>query len=316
MTATQPGPTLLDPPDALERHLPDGIHDGIEPAIYHADQLCHEQTLSASIAHVLCARSPLHAWTAHPRLNPQYKPKTSDAFDLGTAAHALLLQGENACEVIDAKDYKTKVAREAKAAAYAAGKTPLLVGQWARVQEMVTAVKAQIATFDDGPPLLANGRPEQTLIWHEGGITCRSRLDWLTNDYAVVDDLKTTSASGHPQEWTRRLWSFGADVQCAMYKRAVRTLSGTDPIFRWIVAETEPPYAVSIIGLAPSALALADEKCEYAIAAWRDCLAAGQWPSYPPAVALAEMPGWAEDRWVEARVADGYLESTTTELKL
>jgi hypothetical protein len=45
-----------------------GIHD-TTAVDYHADP-CPEPSLSAHIAALLCARSPRHAWAAHPKLNP------------------------------------------------------------------------------------------------------------------------------------------------------------------------------------------------------------------------------------------------------
>src|SRR5262245_50563917 len=68
-----------------------GIYD-IPLAEYLADP-CPAPSLSASIAHILLSQSPRHAWEAHPRLNPHYEPEEAEAFDLGTAAHAYLLEG-------------------------------------------------------------------------------------------------------------------------------------------------------------------------------------------------------------------------------
>ena len=65
-----------------------GVYD-LPMAEYHADP-CPEPSLSSSIIRLLCSASPLHAWTAHPRLNAAYVAEESDRFDVGTAAHALL----------------------------------------------------------------------------------------------------------------------------------------------------------------------------------------------------------------------------------
>ena len=47
--------------------------------------------LSSSIARKLLGYSPLHAWYAHPVLNPGGEREEKEAYDIGTAAHALLL---------------------------------------------------------------------------------------------------------------------------------------------------------------------------------------------------------------------------------
>src|SRR3990167_11354210 len=65
--------------------------------------------LSASIAHLLIAKSALHAWYAHPRLNPNYQQTESAEFDYGRAAHAVLLEGdESRLHVIEADDWRKK----------------------------------------------------------------------------------------------------------------------------------------------------------------------------------------------------------------
>ena len=277
-----------------------GIHD-ITAADYHADPAA-EPSLSASVAHLLCARSPLHAWSAHPRLNPDHERVERTVFDIGTVAHAALLLGEASCYVVDAPNWQTKAAKEERDRARELGLTPLLACQWADVEAMVAAVRPQLEAFDAEPPLLTDGKPEQTLIWQEDGVTLRARADWLHDDFTAIDDLKTTSGSAHPQDWTRRrLWDIGADIQAAMYVRGLRALTDADPQFRFCVVETSPPYAVSVVGLAPSALELANEKVAYAIARWRECMATGEWPAYTSRVAYAETPAWQEASWLEAR---------------
>ena len=70
-------------------NLPAGIHR-IAADVYHADLLRPDVTLSRSLA-AKCLRSAEHAWTHHPRLNPDYTSTTSETFDFGKAAHRALL---------------------------------------------------------------------------------------------------------------------------------------------------------------------------------------------------------------------------------
>lgn len=267
--------------------------------LYHADPLSRP-SLSASIAHILCARSPLHAWAAHPKLNPDWEPYEDDKFSIGTVAHAMLLEGHDIAVQIDAPDWRTNAAKEARDAARAAGRVPLLAKDWDRVQTMIAAVAEQLAGVNVNPPLLADGKPEQTLVWEEpNGVLCRARLDWLRDDHKAIDDIKTTSRSADPETFSRTVFNIGADVQTVFYKRAVRAVTGVDPDFRFIVAESHPPYAVSVVSLAPSAIALAESKVEFALTTWARCLATGIWPGYGTQVAYAEAPGYAEAQWFE-----------------
>lgn len=266
---------------------------------YHADRVADQASLSASIAHILLTQSPAHAWTAHPRLNPDYQPDDDAKFDVGTVAHALLLEGDGANVVVDADDWRTKAAKEQRDLARAEGKVALLARHYDQVQDMLEAVTAQFGRFDVTPPLFAAGKPEQTLVWDEQGVTCRARLDWLHNDYSAVDDFKTCGRSAKPDSWVRTMYGIGGDVQAAFYLRAVRAVSGKDAQFRFVVAETAPPYAVSVVSLAPSALTLANEKVDHALKLWRRCLETNEWPAYANAVAYAELPAYEEMRWLE-----------------
>lgn len=275
-----------------------GIHT-LAAEEYHADP-CERPSLSASIANVLCRQSPRHAWAAHPRLNPSYRTEESEKFDIGKAAHALLLEGGmESVEVIEADDWRTKAAKEARDEARAAGRFPLLARQWQDVEQMTNAAAAQLARSDADPPVFTDGTPEQTAVWDDEGVLCRARIDWLRDDLTAIDDYKTTSRSASPESWSHTLFNMGCDVQAAFYLRGIANLTGMTPEWRFVVQETYPPYALSVFSLAPDALALARRKVAYAINTWRDCLARDHWPAYTERIVWAEAPPWYEARWLD-----------------
>lgn len=280
---------------------PEGLHV-IGADEYHRDP-CPEPSLSSTIARVLLAQSPAHAWWNHPRLNPDYAPTDSERFDLGTVAHALLLEGVTTFAVIDAADWRTNAAKAQRTDALAAGKTPILAHQWETVQAMVKAARHQLEAHESPTPF-TNGVPERTLVWMAGGWWCRARLDWLHNDHRWIDDYKSTTGSANPEVWSRTLFASGYDVQAAFYLRAVKAVLGREAAFRFVVQETEPPYALSVIALAPDALDLAHRKVETAIAVWRKCLTANAWPAYPVRTCYAEAPPWDIARWTEREARD------------
>lgn len=282
--------------------IPAGIHDGIPADAYHADP-CEQPSLSASIATILCTSSPAHARAAHPKLNPGLDRDEESKFDIGTAVHALLLQGDDIAVVVDAPDWRTKEAKEQRDAARANGYVPLLVEQWQRVQEMVAAARVQLAAHAAQPTPFTAGKPEQTLVWEDGGVWCRARIDWLHDDLTAIDDFKSTGASADPQRWVRTAYGIGADVQVAFYLRGCEAVFGSRPEWRYVVQETTAPYALSVVDLAPSALALAGDKVEHAIRTWRECLRSGVWPGYDRRVASLELPLWAESQWLDREAA-------------
>jgi hypothetical protein len=275
---------------------------------YHADDLCGQPTLSASVAHTLCKKSPAHARHEHPKLNPFFVREEKAHLDLGSVVHAVLLEGTdplNVVEVCEFENWKSGAAREARDAARAAGKIPLLGGHYFDVLAMVEAARDQIAASDARPPLLTDGKPEVTLLWNADGIPCRSRIDWLRDDHTAIDDIKTSAHGANPDFFSRKtIYDYGYDVKCAFYLRAlaaVREAEGLPPVeteWRWIVIESTAPYVVTVVRPDEETLAVGNAKVEYALALWRDCLANDSWPAYGTGVFTASPPPW-ELRWLE-----------------
>jgi hypothetical protein len=275
-----------------------GLHSDIPEDVYHADA-----ALSSGIAKLLLDRSPAHAWVAHPTLNPEWRPEVEDKFDLGTAAHTLLLEGNDRIVEYDGKDWRTKEAQQFREDVRALGKIPLLVSQSTRVREMVEQARVQIASYGSDANLFYEGKPEVTIVWQDDhDVTCRARIDWLHDGTMAVDDYKTTSASANPAKWERTMYGMGADVQVAFYLRGLRKLTGLpkyDSDWLYVVQETYPPYALSVVTLAPSAMTIANDKVQTAIDLWARCIAEDSWPAYPARVASIEVPAWEENRWLE-----------------
>lgn len=286
-------------PDTIDKP---GFYDIGEKA-YHADP-CVEPSLSNSIAKTLINQSPRHAMTAHPRLNPDWQATNSMQFDLGKAAHELMLGDGAGIVEVDSDAYRTKDAKTARDAAYADGKIPVLPHQLEEAKAMVAAGKLQLALHADASEAFTDGTPEQVVIWQEGETWCRSMLDWLPDDLSspvVVYDYKTTATSANPDSWQRHLFDMGYDMQAAFYRRGLRALTRRDLVvdFRFIVQENSPPYALSVIGLTPAGIDMADRKVDAALKSWRWCLANNRWPGYPKRTAYVDPPSWHETRWLE-----------------
>jgi len=258
---------------------------------YHADP-CDEPSLSASVAGIIWHRSPLHGWQAHPRLNPNATHRTSSEFDTGTAAHALILENDMSkfC-IIDADDWRTKAAKEQRDQAREEGKTPILSKQLADLTAMASVAQKTIAESEIAG-IFQDGKPEQSIIALDG-IWMRGRLDWLTNDRKIILDYKTVSRSAAPESFLRSsVFSYGYDIQAAMYLMLNKMTGGPDAKFLWLVQETEPPYACSILGAAPSLVESGQRKLDHCMNLWASCLDSGIWPGYGNRVAWLEAPAW------------------------
>lgn len=274
-----------------------GVYD-ISESDYHADNFLPEPSLSSSIAKMLVNATPLHAKQAHPRLNPDHESEDSDRFDIGKAAHSLVLHDPMAFAVIDAPDWRTKDAREKRDAARAAGKIPLLEMRWLSVQAMAHAARIQLDRHHEAKTAFTNGKPEMTLVWREGETWCRSRLDWLPNAGKFFDDYKSTTCAD-PDAFSRILFNLGYDIQCAFYRRGIKALGlHDDPAFRFVAQEVDMPHPLSVVALMPSALDLAEHKVARAIDIWQACIRTGEWPGYPLRTCYIEAPPWHEAQFL------------------
>ena len=274
-----------------------GIY-AMSAAEYQADPVKRGPSLSASIAKELITHSAYHAFWKHPRLNPAYEPEHEERFDLGSATHAYMLEGDAAFSFVEAPDWRGKLAREARDDARQRGKIPLLVNQWAEIKLMVRAANDQLDRFEDPPRPFSSGRAEEVLVWQEGDVWCRARLDWLHDDHRTIDDLKTVGNSANPEVFSRTLFGSGYDIQAAFYLRGLKAVMGTEGAFRFVVVENFAPYALSVVSLDPSAMELANRKVNYALTLWRECLKSGRWPGYPSVTCHAEPPPWEQARWM------------------
>ena len=85
--------------------------EGMPFAEYLADP-CDMPSLPSSTVRELLQTAPLAVWTRTKRLNPDAEEEHRTAFDLGTAAHALLIGGGDRIEVIPFDSYRKAEAKD------------------------------------------------------------------------------------------------------------------------------------------------------------------------------------------------------------
>ena len=284
------------------------IRYDVDAADYHADSGSEKPSLSSSMAKILCTQSPLHAWTAHPKLNPAWRPTYSDVFDRGHVAHAVLLQGMDVVslitEAVDAKgnkkaidDWRLQDAQRQREEARAAGKTPMLTHQYGAVMDMVNTVSGQFAQTKTNPRPFSVGRPEVTIRWVDEGVPCRARLDWLSESMECIDDLKTL-VDANPETIARKAVHDGWDIQAAFYVRGIEVLTGYRPKFRFVAVEADAPYAASIFRAEGSLMDLGERKRRLALEIFRKCSESGIWSAYPTTLQDVAVPEYEMERWL------------------
>jgi hypothetical protein len=256
-----------------------GIHPGIPELTYHSDT----KTLSASGAKTLLRDPERFAWE---RDNGR-PPKA--AFDLGGVVHALVLRsGDERIRVIDAYDWKTKAAQEARKTAHAAGLTPINRTEFLQATEIARAVRRHPLASS----LFTNGKAEVSLYWTdpETGVSCRARVDWLRDDMIV--DLKTARyGTGTADTFGRQAASFNYPLPAAVYTEAVEALTGKTLPFITVTVETSPPYLVR-------AYRYTDGDLDQGRAQWHEALRefaarekSGDW-TVPAEIDLIALPAW------------------------
>lgn len=283
-----------------------GFYDNVAPEIYHGDSY-PGPALSSGILKELLTKSAAHAFVKHPALCEQFEEDKDDGkFDIGSAAHALLLQGEDKIVVADFDSWRSDKAKAVKAEAKAAGLYPLLTKDEARLRAMVEAAKKQLA---EDPQLhindlLKDGKAERTLVWQEDELWFKIRPDWMPQGNAYILDYKTTGMSANPDTLGKHILNMGFQLQEALYRRGFYALKGVDIPFYFFFQETKPPYAGKVVHLDPQFKLLAEDQVSYGIERWRECLSTGNFPGYPAGMVAVECPVYGIMAWEHKRMIE------------
>lgn len=276
-----------------------GLHLDVPAERYHADP-CAEPSLSSSIAHTLVIETPRHAWFSHPRLNPAFEASEPNAaMAIGKVAHEMILGRGGGIVVVEADDWRTNKAKDARTAAESTGKTAVLRKTMAEAERIREAVLLCIRETPEAVDFYhADAHSEVVGIWRDiGGPMCRIMVDRLSPE-GVVYDLKIT-ARGLDDVALGRALEDGYACRGAFY---IRGLERIDPAmagrfrYRWIFAESTAPYAVRIVEADARTLALGDRQAALGIATWQRCLTTNTWPGWPRRVAQIGMGTWADAR--------------------
>lgn len=241
--------------------------------------------LSSSVAFEAVTRSPYHA-----KFYRTADREFSRAVDVGTVAHQLLLEGnEDGVVLVDAKDWRTNAAKEAREDAYQNGKTPLLVHQIDDVRRMVGSVRAYVEQTELAG-VFGTGQAELTIDWEDYGIDCKARPDYLTDRWHI--SVKTTPGSAEPQSWARRqMASSGYDFGLMFYDRGLRA-NGIKVQHRLLVIEQNAPYGASLLALSGSKRDIYETIVDHSIQLWKDCLQTATFPGYSAETYKAEATQW------------------------
>lgn len=288
--------SLAEAPQAPPPLLP-GIYGDIDAERYHADP-CPDPSLSSSISKVLIEESPMHAWQAHPRLNPKYEAVDSHQFRVGRAFHSEVLGKGSSIEVLPEriKDWRTAEAKTLRDDLVAAGATPLLHHQWLLIRQQAAAFRAQMRSREELAWAMTGGAPEMVYVWEEetpyGPIYCRMMADWTPTRGVLAPDIKTTKAEAFMGWGQRTMWDTGCDIQDAFYRRGFRAHGIDIDALLFAVCEVDAPHGLMCHRVDPPAQDEADQMVQHAINMWGYSVHHGRWPGYPTETAWQSRPTW------------------------
>lgn len=279
------------------RFLPD-----LKPDDYHQS---HDgpPRLSQSIAKLLCEASPWHAKQAIDRQAPPNEEEDDDEEeepaepekakkerDRGTIIHAYLLGTAAPFGVVcdpatkaPFRDFRTKIAREQKAAILKAGKIPMIGHKVEAILRQADRLRNHLFS-EHGIDLV--GRSELAVEWNEHAssgepVPCRGMLDHWMPERRVIFDLKIWK-SANPQRLPRQIVDNGLDIQAEAYTRAVEQvhpeLAGRVRFIALICeAHSGLTTPIELDGITKQ---LGRMRWRRAIDLWARCMAADDWPGY------------------------------------
>ena len=268
-----------------------GIYRDISIQDYHAGV-----GLSASNLAEL-ARSPLH-YITRLRLPSKETPATK----LGIAVHCAILEPERfEIEYIEAPavDKRTKDGKALWSELEQSGKIVLSSEEYTKVTEMASAIRRH----ELASKLVSGGVSEQSVYWYQEvssldvpPILCKSRPDYikpLKKGYIIVD-IKTTQDACISEFQRKAYYKWFYHLQAAHYVRGFESVTSEKVVaFMYIAIESEPPYAISVFKAGEDYLKAGSEKTQELYELYANCVASGNWPSYPSEIQELRLPKWA-----------------------
>lgn len=236
---------------------------------------------NSSLKHI--DRSP-----AHYRQAIATKVKPTPAMLKGSLTDHLLFGTEFAYDVSPYDDFRSRAAQDWKATREAAG---IAIFKDADVED-TRAMVAQIKAHPGAAELLDIGRCQIGITGNIHGVHCKGLVDWVSDAFACLTDLKTTEDAGY-EAFQRHIVNMGYDAQAALYLDLWKDATGEDIAWVWIVAEVEPPYATAVYVAGEDILARGREVNKRRLDRYAKSLADQSWPAYPNEVQPIVLPPWA-----------------------
>lgn len=280
---------------AVEVEAPKVV-DGLSAEAYHADKT---SISSSGLRALLNPGCP--AQFKYDRDHPA-PPKRE--FDLGHAAHKLVLGEGEEVDVLDFDNYLTKAAKQARDEAREMGVVPLLRHEWEQVEAMADAIRQHPIAGPLFTP--GTGIAERSIYWTDPatGVRCRVRPDWLRGP--IIVDYKTIKDAA-PDTISRAIKDRSYHQQDAFYIDGVEAagLAPDGARFVFVFQSKVAPYLITVRELTDQDRDIGRARNERALRIYADCVANDHWPDWTGDV--TEIPQIGMPTWDTIRQAEEYL---------
>ena len=258
-----------------------GLYVDMPMDTYHG-QPCDGPSISSSGLRTIWAQSPAHYYL-NSSLNPDREEQEQKKhFNIGRAAHHLLLQGREGFEEQYAvrperfPDFRTNAAKEWRDDMIARGMTILTDEQLHDISGMARSL-ARNPLVKAG---ILDGDVERSLIFKdpETGVWLKSRPDCIPNASGDVADLKTTTSVA-TSSLQRTIEDFDYAMQGALVSMAFDQVMGIPlETFTLVFVEKTAPWCVRVATLTPEDMLRGAMQVAAAVKIFAACVEANEWP--------------------------------------
>lgn len=144
---------------------------------------------------------------------------------------------------------------------------------------------------------LSSGIPEASITWIDQvtGLTCKARLDFVSNVDGKVTmlDLKTTSGSITPHAFGRTAAQYHYHTQMAWYRWGLRSGFGCDASAKLVAITKDAPLDCVVYDVGNEALAVGDEHWRLWLNQVAEAVKRGEWPGVSMVEQDLVLPSWA-----------------------
>lgn len=223
-------------------------------------------------------------------------------FDIGHAAHSLVLNDPQTIVRIEADSWRGKLAQQCRDEAYEQGHIPLLAAD----HDDVLAMHAVFKTHRIASELIkpGSGRAEQSFfsLDQATNVWLRARVDWIVDHYdeqgrLTIVDYKTTK-DVNPSELSKTAHNYGYYRQAAWYIDILTSLgfAPNGAKFIFVFQMKVPPYLIATRTLDAAAITLGRKENRQAIEVYRRCHDSGIWPGFEDDsiedIPVLSLPSW------------------------